>query len=136
MKGLLTLLFSILCYTAQAQTMSITRDTTAPPLPEKKFYDTVDIKPKFKGDLGAYLMKNIKVPLNTKPPGRITAIYWIDTVGRIRNVEILENKQPRAPQTSIEKEVVRVIKAMPRWEPGLYNGKKVTVRYSLPIDMN
>ena len=33
----------------------------------------------------------------------------------------------------MDKEAVRVMKLMPKWKPGMQNGKTVRVKYSLPI---
>ena len=131
MKILLALLLITAAQAGYAQTYTLTQDTTVK-LEAKKFYDTVDVKPKFTGNLGEYLSKNLKVPRGAQLPPRINTQFWIDTLGRISHVEILDGKA-RAPRTPLEKEVVRVIKAMPRWQPGIYAGRKVTVRYSLPI---
>jgi protein TonB len=131
MKIFVTLLFMAFAAAAQAQTFKLTQDTSVK-LEAKTYFDTVDVQPAFKGNLGEYLVKNLKVPAGTKFPPKITTQMWIDTLGRITHVEILD-KTARAPVTPLEKEVVRVVKNMPRWEPGRYNGKKVTVKYSLPI---
>lgn len=133
MKIIPALLLSAFICTAHAQPqISITRDTTVK-LPEAKtFYDTVDVKPKFKGNLSDYLVKNLHLPKGAKPGGKIVAQFWIDSSGKITHVEILDGKG-RPPANAFEKEVVRVVKAMPAWQPGMYKGKKVTVRYSLPL---
>lgn len=34
---------------------------------------------------------------------------------------------------TLEAEIIRVLKLCPKWEPGTSNGKKITMRYSLPI---
>ncbi|MBQ3804763.1 MAG: energy transducer TonB [Prevotella sp.] len=33
----------------------------------------------------------------------------------------------------LDKEAVRIVKAMPKWIPGKQNGKVVKVRYTLPV---
>jgi len=33
----------------------------------------------------------------------------------------------------LDEEVVRVIESMPRWNPGIQNGKKVNVEFKMPI---
>jgi hypothetical protein len=33
----------------------------------------------------------------------------------------------------IDAEAVRVIKAMPKWKPGMQNGKVVRVKYTIPV---
>ena len=58
---------------------------------------------------------------------RISAIFKIDTTGRIIEVKA------RAAHKNLKKEAIRVIKLLPKLKPGIYNGKKVIVPYSLPI---
>tara|TARA_B100000941_G_C28317592_1_gene454812 strand:- start:126 stop:521 length:396 start_codon:yes stop_codon:yes gene_type:complete len=58
---------------------------------------------------------------------RISAIFKIDTAGRV--IEI----RARAAHKNLEKEAIRVIKLLPIFKPGINNGKKVIVPYSLPI---
>ena len=36
-------------------------------------------------------------------------------------------------EESLDKEAVRVVKAMPPWNPGRQGGKNVRVKYTLPI---
>lgn len=132
MRILMALLFSIAAFTVHAQTTyTLTKDTSVK-LEAKTYFDTVDVQPKFKGNLGEYLAKNVRIPKGVTPKGKINTQFWIDTLGRVSGVEIVDN-EPRAPKTPLEKEIVRVVKSMPRWEPGQYKGRKVTVKYSLPI---
>jgi protein TonB len=35
---------------------------------------------------------------------------------------------------SLDKEAIRVIKAMPKWKPGLQRGKPVRVKYTVPVN--
>ena len=58
---------------------------------------------------------------------RVSAIFKIDTAGRV--IEI----RARAAHKNLEKEAIRVIKLLPIFKPGIYDGKKVIVPYSLPI---
>jgi len=58
---------------------------------------------------------------------RISAIFKIDTAGRVIEV------RAKAAHKNLEKEAIRVIKLLPIFKPGIYDGKKVIVPYSLPI---
>jgi len=53
-------------------------------------------------------------------------VVWND--GSIRDVSIL-----RGLGAGLDEEVVRVIESMPRWNPGIQNGKKVNVEFKMPI---
>ena len=41
--------------------------------------------------------------------------------------------QARAPHKKLKEEAIRVIKLLPKMEPGKQQGKPVKVRYSMPI---
>lgn len=58
---------------------------------------------------------------------RINVIFKIDRTGNITGV------RARAPHPGLEKEATRVIKLLPKMQPGKQRGKAVTVPYSLPI---
>ncbi|PKQ43757.1 M56 family metallopeptidase [Confluentibacter flavum] len=58
---------------------------------------------------------------------RITVMFKIDTEGNIVSV------QSRAPHPALEEEATRVIKLLPKMQPGKQRGKPVIVPYSLPI---
>lgn len=53
--------------------------------------------------------------------------FTIDEKGKIIDVSA------KGPNLEMEKEAVRVIKKLPKMQPGTQKGKKVQVKYSLPI---
>lgn len=71
---------------------------------------------------------NIATKLNL-PSGevKISVIFKIYTEGNIENI------QARAHYPELEEEAIRVIKLIPKMEPGYLREKPVTVPYSLPI---
>ena len=52
----------------------------------------------------------------------------MDKDGTLRNIKAIQSPDPR-----LSEEAVRVVKLMPKWEPGKKDGKAVAVRYVLPI---
>jgi TonB family C-terminal domain len=62
------------------------------------------------------------------PTGRVTCSFIVDIDGSITNVEVLESAC-----SLLDKEAVHIIKSMPKWIPGEYNGEKVKARYILPV---
>ena len=105
--------------------------------PEEKVYDTVETMPRFPGDngdmsaLSAWLSSNLRYPLVALESG-IQGTVWLQFVvgkdGSIRDVKVSKSVDP-----SLDREAVRVVKAMPKWVPGTQKGKPVSVRYQLPI---
>ncbi len=78
-----------------------------------------------------YLTENIRYPEKAKDAGiqgRVVIGFVVMDDGSIVNVEVV-----RGIGGGCDEEAVRVVKAMPKWKPAVYNGKPVNVHYSLPI---
>ena len=101
---------------------------------DNNVYDVVDQMPMFPGGssgLNAYLAQNIKYPLVAEEngiQGRVLVSCVIDHDGSVTEVQVIKGVDP-----SLDKEAVRVVKAMPKWTPGTLNGNKVRVRYTVPV---
>ena len=97
-------------------------------------FDVVEKMPSFPGGYQAlfdYLEKNIKYPVSAQKnllEGRVILQFIVDKKGRLSDVKVAKSVEP-----SLDAEAVRVVKAMPRWNPGMQNGKAVKVRYTLPV---
>jgi len=116
---------------AEAQQKEI-RDRTD----DKKIYTTVEREPEFPGGMEKffkYLQTNIHLYKKDTQKEEFQASFIFQMIiekdGRINNVKELR----RIPNTSIGKQIIKVIKASPRWQPGLQNGHPVRVRYSFPL---
>lgn len=60
--------------------------------------------------------------------GKVVASFIIDTDGTIYNIKIMNGVAKDLAQ-----EVVRILKAMPKWVPGMQRGKAVKVSFTMPI---
>lgn len=95
------------------------------------------VMPSFPGGLGAllqYLKNNIKYPKIAEKQGiqgRVVCAFVVERDGSITDIEVKKSVSPE-----LDKEAVRVIKAMPRWIPGKKDGVPTRVRYSMPITFN
>ncbi|WP_299339031.1 M56 family metallopeptidase [uncultured Psychroserpens sp.] len=82
-------------------------------------------------EISKFVNKNFNLNLASelKIVGRqnISVIFKIDELGYVKYVKA------RASHPDLEKEAIRVIKALPKLIPGKHEGKPVTVLYSLPI---
>ena len=94
----------------------------------------VEQKPEFNGGEAAmykWLSDNIVYPTAASEEGvqgRVVVEFVVGKDGSITNVRVV---RPRHP--ALDKEAVRVIKAMPKWIPGRNNGQPVKVTYTLPV---
>lgn len=78
-----------------------------------------------------YLAKHVKISglaKLEKTSSRVIASFVVEEDGSVRDVSIL---QPCSP--SIDREVVRAVKMMPRWKPGKKTGKTIKVRIVVPL---
>ena len=101
---------------------------------EEPVFTVVEVMPKFPGGnkaLYAYLGNNIKYPEVAKKEGiegTVYVTYVVEKDGSVTHVKLL-----RGVHESLDKEALRVVAEMPKWEPGKEKGKPVRVQYSLPI---
>ena len=99
-----------------------------------KIYDVVEQPPSFPGGqraLLAWLSNNIQYPSeaeNDGIQGRVVVSYIVEPDGSINNVQVVRHVDPL-----LDNEAVRVVKAMPRWIPGVQDGHGVRVKYNLPV---
>ena len=89
--------------------------------------------PEFKGTLNKYLSDEIhypKVEMDSNITGTVYINFVVEKDGEITGVRVLRGI-PRG--SGLDKEAVRVVSAMPKWKPGMQNGKPVRVEFNLPI---
>lgn len=99
---------------------------------EEDVFQVVEDMPTFPGDINKWLGKNVKYPVIAQEnniQGRVTVQFVIEKDGSITDVKVLRSVDP-----SLDKEAVRVVKAMPKWKPGKQRGKPVRVSYTVPIN--
>ena len=60
--------------------------------------------------------------------GRIIVSFVVNENGQVTDPVIKRSLDP-----ILDKEAIRIVKSMPRWIPGESKGKKVKVRYTLPV---
>ena len=103
-----------------------------PASPEPNVYDMVEKMPSFPGGseaLKEYLKKNTRYPNpDACIQGRVVVVFVVDEKGNLSDVKVA-----RSVESSLDAEAVRVVKSMPRWNPGIEKGKAVKVRYTLPV---
>ena len=96
--------------------------------------DAVEIMPEFPGGLTAlrkYLGDNLIYPDLEAEIGVSGTVYVQFIVSEDGIIDQI--KGVRFPSSGLKLEAERVVKKMPKWEAGIQNGKRVKVRYTLPI---
>ncbi|MEN8187466.1 MAG: M56 family metallopeptidase [Bacteroidota bacterium] len=80
--------------------------------------------------ISANFDKSVSKGLGLEPgKKRVYVQFKIDKTGEIVDVKA------RGPHEELEKEATRVINSLPQMQPGEENGKKVGVKYTLPISL-
>ena len=97
-------------------------------------FDVVEQMPQFPGGVGEmmkFLSTNVHYPeaaFKAGKEGRVLATFIVEKDGTISNVKVV-----KSVSEEIDAEAVRVIEAMPKWNPGKQNGKIVRVKYTIPV---
>lgn len=117
----------------EATSLSMASDT-AETKSGKDFPCIPETFPQFPGGhvaLFEYLSKNIKFPKskeNEDVKVRVVTTFTVEKDGSITDAKIV-----RSQGEAFDNEALRVINGMPKWIPGMQNGKAVSVKYTLPI---
>lgn len=117
----------------EASSLSMASDT-AETKSGKEFPCIPETFPQFPGGhvaLFEYLSKNIKFPKskeNEDVKVRVVTTFTVEKDGSITDAKIV-----RSQGEAFDNEALRVINGMPKWIPGMQNGKAVSVKYTLPI---
>jgi len=106
---------------------------------KEKAYDFVNLEtqPTFPGGMAEfynYIGDNIKYPQqarDNKIEGKVFLSFVVEKDGSLSDIKV-----ERKLGYGTDEEAVRVISKSPRWIPGVQDGKKVRVKYNLPIAFN
>lgn len=119
----------------EASSMAMAKDTAEVKTGKKMpCTDNPEMFPQFPGGhvaLFEYLSKNIKFPKskeNEDVKVRVVTTFTVEKDGSITHAKIV-----RSQGEAFDNEALRVINGMPKWIPGMQNGKAVSVKYTLPI---
>ena len=99
-----------------------------------KIFTAVEKDPAFKGGIEkfyAYLQKNIHYPAVAKEnnvQGKVFMTFVVERDGSLTDIKVL-----RPLGSGCDEEATRVLKASPKWTPGIQNGRPVRVQYTVPI---
>lgn len=60
--------------------------------------------------------------------GRVIVTFTVKADGTIQNIRVVRSVSP-----ALDKEAIRIVKAMPRWNPGTRNGIPVDADFTVPF---
>ncbi|MBD5236213.1 MAG: energy transducer TonB [Bacteroidales bacterium] len=101
---------------------------------EEKIFEAVEQPAEFPGGMGAlmkWLSNNIRYPeaaAQNDIQGRVVLKFVVERDGSIGNVSVL-----KGVDKDLDREAIRVVKKMPKWQPGKNNGVAVRCYYQLPV---
>lgn len=101
---------------------------------EETIFEIVEKMPEFPGGQAAlmqYLNKNIKYPTIAQEngtQGRVIIQFVVNRDGSVVDPVVVRSVDPY-----LDKEALRVISTMPKWNPGQQRGKAVRVKYTVPV---
>lgn len=122
------MLFSGIAFTQG--TTKVQQDTVK----EEMIFDMPEIMPEYPGGADAledFIKANLKYPALAKEngiQGKVYVQFVVEKDGSVTNVQVR-----RGVNAMLDAEAVRVAKLLPDFKPGSMRGKKVRVRYTLPI---
>lgn len=96
----------------------------------KSFGGVTEVPPRFPGGekgFADFIRGNLVVPPRT-PEGRVLLSFVVDRTGYLRNICV-----ERGLTRAADAEAVRVLSRSPRWAPGIFNGRDVSIRYTVPV---
>lgn len=97
-------------------------------------YDVVEEMPCFPGGdkaMKQYLREHVRYPVVAEEnniQGNVICSFVVTSQGEIKKIAVVQSVDP-----SLDKEAIRVLTSMPKWNPGTLDGKPVSVKYTLPI---
>lgn len=101
---------------------------------KREVHKTADSIAEFPGGMSAmmeYLRNNIKYPeeaMKNDEEGLVVVGFVVEADGSVTEVEVKKGETE-----SLDKEAIRVVRSMPKWKPGMLDGKPVATWYSLPV---
>ena len=100
------------------------------------YYSNVEILPMFPGGKNAldnFINTTIEYPENASNnniEGKVTVNFAVDEMGKVSNPKIVG----KPLGYGLEEEVLKAVRKMPTWTPGVIKGKNVKTYYTLPVN--
>lgn len=136
---------NISCSQDASQTEDAKEEVVAPVSPETKeapadstakeeVFMVAEQMPEFPGgmkEMLKFLQENVKYPENAMKnnvQGRVIVQFVVEKDGTPTEFKVL-----RSVDSDLDAEALRVMKAMPKWKPGMQKGQVVRVKFTVPV---
>lgn len=102
---------------------------------EVEIFSIVENMPEFPGGelaLHRFIANTLRYPrvaMENGIQGKVYVTFVVERDGSVSNVKIL-----KGVDASLDNEALRVMKLLPKWQPGSQGGKTVRVSYNVPIN--
>ena len=98
---------------------------------EKKIFTFAEQQPTFKGNVQAWLTSHLNYPASAADnniQGKVFVKFVVGRDGSVSRAEVVRGVDP-----ALDREALRVVNSMPKWNPGMNNGQPANVWFQLPI---
>ncbi len=101
---------------------------------QRQIFTSIEQMPEFPGGPAAmnkFLSKKLKYPKSAYKnniEGRVVVQFIVEVDGTLSDIKIKHSLDP-----DCDKETLRVIRKMPKWNPGRQNGVAAACYYTLPV---
>lgn len=102
--------------------------------PAKAYFEVVEQMPQYPGgdvEMMKFLSSQVKYPKEATEKGisgRVVVSFIVMSDGTIADAKVVRSVHPL-----LDAEALRVVNLMPKWKPGMQDGKAVNVKYNIPV---
>ncbi|MBR5787535.1 MAG: energy transducer TonB [Muribaculaceae bacterium] len=113
----------------------VVKEEEPEPVKEEEIFVAVEQQPEFPGGTAAlmkWLASNVRYPqmaLENGISGRVIVKFVVEKDGSVSGVTLV-----RGVDKDLDREAIRVVKSMPKWQPGKNNGQAVRCYFNLPVN--
>lgn len=101
---------------------------------DDKVYGNAVVGPEFPGGVDSllqYIKSHVRYPEEALKRGVQGRVFIAFVVGK--DGAVYDAKVQKSPDSLLSREALRVVQSLPKWKPGMHEGKPVKVQYTLPI---
>jgi protein TonB len=112
-------------------------DDTPAEIEEEEVFEFAEVEPSFPGgaaEMAKWIQSKVEYPpmaIEMNEQGTVYVKFVVNKDGSIEQVSVR-----KGVSDALDKEAMRVVKAMPKWTPGESSGRPVRVNFTIPINFN